>query len=183
MSRLRSKNKAGDALHSNKAGKAPQRLRDRHPLTQLASSINPQYTARSQALLWEVFRIYECRQSVHTDLSAPNVARLLRAVNKYGLAGPQERAMYLNPMRDLFTDNELSKLQSKLAQMEDHRIVIWGPDLTDFLRRVQNANTAPTGKVLDLWIIEVSTKSAEQLEQEGFKGERMQYHWGCHESL
>ena len=116
-----------------------------------------------------VFRIYECRQSLHTGLCALDVARLLQAVDEEQLVGQRERTKYLNPMRDLFTDNELLQFQNDLAQMEDHRVVIWGPDLAEFLRRVPDVNATPDGKVLDLWMTEISTKSSECFTKEGFK--------------
>lgn len=138
----------------------------------------PRYTARSPSLWKELFRIETFRQNLYANLGALDVARLLQAVDEEGLAGPRERAKYLNPMRDLFTDNELLKLQNNLAQAEDHCVVIWGPDLAKFLRRVPDANATPHRKILDLWIMEVSRKSAEFLKTAGFKGQLSEDQWG-----
>jgi hypothetical protein len=127
------------------------------------------YTTRSPALVLKVFRIYQCRQSLYTDLCATEVARLLQAVNEGYITGPRERAKYLNPMRDLFTDSELLQMQNDLAKMEDHRVVIWGPDLAEFLQRVPYAGVTPDGKRLELWITEVSTKSSNRFAEDGFE--------------
>jgi hypothetical protein len=51
---------------------------------------------------------------------------------------PKERARFVNPMRDLFTDDELRNLKADLAKQKDHHLVIWGNDLETFLERAKN---------------------------------------------
>lgn len=110
-----------------------------------------------------LFASYPIRQSLLTNLSPIQVARLLRAIGEDHSVGPQERAKYLNPMRNLFTDKELLKMQHDLAKMVDHHIVIWGNDLEEFLRGVPENLDHPDRyvKKLELWITQVSTQRAE----------------------
>jgi hypothetical protein len=56
---------------------------------------------------------------------------------------PKERAKFVNPMRDLFTDDELRNLKADLAKQKDHHLVIWGNDLETFLERAKNPVSYP----------------------------------------
>ena len=133
-----------------------------------------EFTGLNFGMFKELFNVYPIRQSLLTSLSAIDVASLLQVIGAEYDIGSHERAKYLNPMRDLFTDEELLKLQQDMAEMEDHHIVIWGTDLEEFLRRTPDTRAGPDGGKLDLWMAQVSTKRADwldfEIEQEEWYG-------------
>ena len=125
-----------------------------------------EFTGLNFGMFETLFKVYPIRQSLLTSLSAIDVASLLQVIGGEHDIGPHERAKYLNPMRDLFTDEELLKLQQDMAEIEDHHIVIWGTDLEEFLRRTPDTRAGPDGKKLNLWMAQVSTKRADWLDFE-----------------
>jgi hypothetical protein len=130
------------------------------------SCAEKEFTSLNFGMFEVLFKVYPIRQSLLTSLSAIDVASLLEVVGGEHDIGPHERAKYLNPMRDLFTDKELLKLQQDMAEIDDHHIVIWGTDLEEFLRRTPDTLARPDGKKLDLWMAQVSTKRADWLDFE-----------------
>ena len=115
--------------------------------------------------------VYPIRESLLGSLSAIDVARLLRALGEEKEISGRVRARYLSPLRDLFTDQQLLKMQHDLANLEDHHIVFWGWDLIEFLQGVPENLHRPDGRKLELWMTQVTTQRAHWMAKpEGSEG-------------
>jgi hypothetical protein len=100
---------------------------------------------RCTTLLSKIFQgqVYPTRQKLLAHLDASEVTKFTIAIGGDKMLCPRERAIFLNPMRDLFTDDELRNLKADLAKQKDHRLVIWDNDLETFLQRAKNPVSYP----------------------------------------
>jgi hypothetical protein len=81
------------------------------PSRSLASSeVDPTTQYRAAKLFLKIVQVYHVRQYIFAHLTATEAARLVHATKIGNLTGQQERSRVLNPMRNLFTDDELRVL-------------------------------------------------------------------------
>jgi hypothetical protein len=129
------------------------------PSRSLASSeVDPTTQYRATKLFLKIVQAYHVRQYIFAHLTATEAARLVHATKIGNLIGQQERSRVLNPMRNLFTDDELDAIDSQLASNPDHHIIIIGRDLEDLYARVENAGKLDSGIPLLLSIVETAIR-------------------------
>jgi hypothetical protein len=131
-----------------------------HLASSVASSKAGVHTAphRATRLFLKIVRAYHIRQYIFPHLTATEAAKLIQATNIGNLIGPQERSRVLNPMRNLFTDDELREIDSQLASDPNHHVLVVGRDLENLYARVENANKLDSGIPLLLSIVEATTR-------------------------
>jgi hypothetical protein len=131
-----------------------------HPASIVASSLAGVHATphRATTLFFKIVRAYHIRQYIFPHLTATEAAKLIDATNIVHLIGPQERSRVLNPMRNLFTDDELREVDSQLASDPNHHVLVVGRDLENLYARVENANKLDSGIPLLLSIVEATTR-------------------------
>src|SRR6266480_398898 len=112
---------------------------------------------RAATLFLKIMRAYHIRQCIFLHLTATEVAKLIHSTNIGNLIGQQERSRVLNPMRNLFTDDELTEIDLQLASDPDRHVLVVGRDLENLYARVENANKLDCGIPLLLSIVEATT--------------------------
>jgi hypothetical protein len=129
------------------------------PSRNLASSeVDPTTQYRATKLFLELVQAYHVRQYIFAHLTATEAARLVHATKIGNLIGQQERSRVLNPMRNLFTDDELDAIDLQLASNPDHHVIIIGRDLEDLYARVEDAGKLDSGIPLLLSIVETTIR-------------------------
>jgi hypothetical protein len=138
------------------------------PSGSLASSeVDPTTQYRATKLFLKIVQAYHVRQYIFAHLTATEAARLVHATKIGNLVGQQERSRVLNPMRNLFTDDELDAIDSQLASNPDHHVIIIGRDLEDLYARVENAGKLDSGIPLLLSIVETTIRGHSTLSTPG----------------
>jgi hypothetical protein len=129
------------------------------PSRSLASSeVDPTTRYRATKLFLKIVQAYHIRQYIFAHLTATEAARLVHATKIGNLIGQQERSRVLNPMRNLFTDDELDAIDLQLASNPDHYVIIIGRDLEDLYARVENAGKLDSGIPLLLSVVETTIR-------------------------
>jgi len=138
------------------------------PSRSLASSeVDPTTQYRATKLFLKIVQAYHVRQYIFAHLTATEAARLVHATKIGNLIGQQERSRVLNPMRNLFTDDELDAIDSQLASNPDHHVIIIGRDLENLYARVENAGKLDSGIPLLLSIVETTIREHSTLSTLG----------------
>jgi len=138
------------------------------PSRSLASSeVDPTTQYRATKLFLKIVQAYHVRQYIFAHLTATEAARLVHATKIGNLIGQQERSRVLNPMRNLFTDDELDAIDSQLASNPDHHVIIIGRDLENLYARVENAGKLDSGIPLLLSIVETTIREHSTLSTPG----------------
>jgi hypothetical protein len=138
------------------------------PSRSLASSeVDPTTQYRATKLFLKIVQAYHVRQYIFAHLTATEAARLVHATKIGNLIGRQERSRVLNPMRNLFTDDELDAIDSQLASNPDHHVIVIGRDLEDLYARVENAGKLDSGIPLLLSIVETTIRGDSTLSTPG----------------
>jgi hypothetical protein len=130
-----------------------------HPANTVASSQAGIHMAphRATTLFLKIIRAYHIRQCIFLHLTATEAAKLIHSTNIGNLIGQQERSRVLNPMRNLFTDDELTEIDLQLASDPDRHVLVVGRDLENLYARVENADKLDSGIPLLLSIVEATT--------------------------
>lgn len=84
----------------------------------------------------EIILTYPIRKQLFNHLSAFSVSKFIYAAKLDDVARDTEKEYFLNPLRDLFTDAELSDLQGIVS--DELAIVVWGKDLKHLFDRVKD---------------------------------------------
>src|SRR4051794_28906219 len=100
---------------------------------------------RATKLFLKIIRAYHIRQYIFPHLTAIEAARLIHATKIDHMIGPQERSKVLNPMRNLFTNDELDEIHSQLASDPNRYILVIGRDLENLYARVADADKLDSG--------------------------------------
>jgi hypothetical protein len=137
------------------------------PRSLASSEVDPTIQHRATKLFLKIVQAYHVRQYIFAYLTATEAAKLVHATKIGNLIGQQERSRALNPMRNLFTDDELDAIDSQLASNPDHHIIIIGRDLEDLYARVENAGKLDSGIPLLLSIVETTIRGHRPLPTPG----------------
>ena len=111
---------------------------------------------RTTKLFLKIVRAYHIRQYIFPHLTATEAARLIYATWIGPLIGQQERSRVLNPMRNLFTDDELDDIKSQLENEPNHHVLAVGRDLENLYARVENPEKLDSGIPLQISIVEAT---------------------------
>ena len=111
---------------------------------------------RATKLLLKIVQAYHIRQYIFPHLTATEAARLIHATKIDNLIGQQERHKVLNPMRDLFTDDELGEINLQLASNPNHHVLVVGRDLEVLYARVADPTKINSGIPLLLSAVETT---------------------------
>lgn len=84
-----------------------------------------------------IFRNPHLREPLSERLGAFETALLPVATNMQGHLRKNQGAKYLSCIREVFTDYEIHQFRDLAAENEDHRIVLYGPDLVDLFALIQ----------------------------------------------
>jgi hypothetical protein len=133
----------------------------------VSPEVDPTTQHRTTKLFLKIVQAYHVRQYIFAHLTATEAARLVYATKIGNLIGQQERSRVLNPMRNLFTDDELDAIDSQLASNPDHHIIVIGRDLEDLYARVENAGKLDSGIPLLLSIVETTIRGHSTLPMPG----------------
>ena len=113
---------------------------------------------RATKLFLKIVRAYHIRQYIFPHLTATEAARLIYATWIGPLIGQQERSRVLNPMRNLFTDDELDDIKSQLETDPNHYVLAVGRDLDNLYARVENPEKLDSGIPLQISIVEATAR-------------------------
>jgi hypothetical protein len=81
-----------------------------------------------------IVNAYPIRKMLFRHLGALDVAKVICAAKLEEVVGEKEKEKFLNPLRDLFTDAELSDVRKMIN--EGAAITLWGSDLKRLFERV-----------------------------------------------
>lgn len=142
----------------------PHELFNNVEVAQKTSTVSS-YAAHTTAerRLCRLLSCYPIRKQIVQGLSAYDVAKLLHVLgdklsvlgDKLSDFGEEERAAYLNPLRDIFANDEMLDLKDKVGK--GFEITLIGRDLRWWVERLQDVQgygeTSDYDRVLKVWFV------------------------------